>query len=126
MYRFRRSFPQSLASARLWFSTKSGRVYATEQVEQFLAKAEAQSIDPRIVLQKVPELMLLLIDDASKESGPMVNAMLKKLREYEPTLSPRIYAMVSYEVKTSRHACPVPKEKLSHPTGDRSLAKVIQ
>ena len=101
-------------------------MYATEQVEQFLAKAEAQSIDPHIVLQKVPELMLLLIDDASKESGPMVNTMLKKLRKYEPTLSPRIYAMVSYEVTKSRHAYPVPKEKLSHPTGDRSLAKVIQ
>jgi hypothetical protein len=98
MYRLRHSFLQSLASARLCFSSSNGRGYATEQVEQFLAKAEAKSIDPRIVLQKVPELMLLLIDDASKESGPMVNTLLKKLREYEPTLSPRIYALVSYKV----------------------------
>ncbi|KAI2488701.1 hypothetical protein MHU86_25755 [Fragilaria crotonensis] len=120
MYRFRRSFPQSLASARLWFSTKNGRVYATEQVEQFLAKAEAQSIDPRIVLQKVPELMLLLIDDASKESGPMVNTMLKKLREYEPTLSPRIYAMAieawlkSSNEDTLDEAINLVQELLSH------------
>lgn len=120
MYRLRRPFPQSLASARLWFSTKSGRVYATEQVEQFLAKAEAQSIDPRIVLQKVPELMLLLIDDASKESGPMVNTMLKKLRKYEPTLSPRIYAMAieawlkSSNEDTLDEAMNLVQELLSH------------
>ena len=101
VFRIQRSLPQSFGSAPCCFSSDSRPAHATAHVQQFLANAEAKSIDHRILVQQVPALMLMLIDDSSNESGPMTNELLKKIREHELTLSPRISSLVSYIVELS-------------------------
>ena len=123
MCRIHHSLRQSHGSLRYLFTSGSGSACATLQVEQFLAKAEAKSIDHRIVLQQVPDLMLKLIDDASNESGPMAKALLRKLREDGSTLSPKIYALVS---ECGIMIFDFQFHLISHivSTGDRSLVEI--
>lgn len=73
---------------------------APQKVERFLENARVMSIDTRILRQKVPQLLLQLAEEASHESGPVVNKVLEELSDDRLNFTARIYALVSASVRT--------------------------
>ena len=63
-------------------------------VSDFVRNAEEKSVNPSILRQQLPDILLSLTKVKSKESGPMVDYLLDKLKLAGVEFSTRIHRTV--------------------------------
>jgi len=65
------------------------------KVEGFLQRFKSKSMDQRILLQQLPNLLIELSEAAQQDSGPIVNKILDEIQSVSMIYSRKVYALVS-------------------------------